>query len=663
MNGGLRSTPLLYPTAAFAVGIVLSVEFVSTGWAIAAGLTVISLVLLAVGRRYAGVLAIISALGCAAMTLDTPEKPDFSLLTPTTEITATVTDARESDSGSRLVVETLSTPPFKAIVYIRSGEALFRRDDTIRFNGVWRSPDAPVDVPCEFSMAPYCFRRGITAICNADKFSILAEGNYQPTPLERLRLALADAIRYSGVNSSTADLLEGILLGNAEAIDTEMRELYSEAGLAHMLALSGTHLTVITAFLALVFFPLRLGGKRQWAWVATLAAMWGYVVLTGAPASVVRAAVMASFVIVGRVLGQPTSSLNSLCAAALAILLFSPKDLYSPGFQMSFLAVAGILMFAFKLTELPLRNPLLRILNSWIAVCVAAVVGTAGVSSWLFHRFPVAFLVSNIPATLLLPLFMGGGILLVLLSLAGLKAAWLAVTLDWLAEALGGIAEMVNNLWWHQIEGLWYPAWILIFYYGALLLLYIALEQKKVATGISAAIMMTTFFCLSFICAPNPPRRELFRVQDSFCSAWVVFDDGKAYIFSDAPERHREALRSRVAWRLREPLAIRGIDSLQIAPATVNSSYFRKEGSKVAVGQTDIVFIDRPKDVARFARPPKYAVVGGHYRHNIKAVVDLVNPDTIILSPSLDFAIEQKFAHQLDSMGVDYIKSEYRYWK
>lgn len=597
------------------------------------------------------------------MCLGTAGATDLTALTPATEVTATVTDARESDSGSRLIVETGAPIRVKAIVYIRSAEALFHKGDIIRFNGLWERPDAAPDIPCEFSMAPYCFREGIAGICHADRFSVVAAGGHEPSWTEKARERAAYAIRESGVDSQTADLLEGILIGNTDAIDGDVRERFSEAGLAHMLALSGTHLAVITAFLSLQFIPFRLGGKRQWGWLATMAAMWGYVVLTGAPSSVVRAAVMASFVIAGRVAGLPTSGLNSLCAAALAILLFSPAELYSPGFQMSFLAVAGILMFAPRLVSRRVHNPLLRLLNSWGAVCVSAVVATGGVSAWLFHRFPTAFLVSNLPAALLLPLFMVGGIALIFLSMAGIKAAWLAVSLDWLSRMLNGVAETTNSLWWHQVDGIWFPAWTLAFYYGSLLLLYLAVERRGPIFACSAAIMAVTFVGLCAICAPRPPSRELYRVRDPFCTAWVVFDDGRAWLLSDAPDRHKEALRGRIAWRIREPLAIRNIDSLRTAPDSIQTPFFRKSGNRAVAGETDIVFIDRTSDVVRFDRRPRYAVVGGHYRHNIKAVAELVNPDTIILSPSLDYEIEKKFAARLDSSGVNYLQAAYRYWK
>ncbi len=663
MNSGLRSTPLLYPAAVFAAGIVLSVTAAPAQWYAVAGLLAAGIALLAVGRSYAAALFLTAAIGCTSMGLYLKPAPELSGLTPLTEVEAIVAEARESDSGSRLVIETLAPARFKAIAYIKSGEALFHPGDRIRLKGLWRSPFAPPEVPYEFSMAPYCFRNNIGAICDADHFEILAEGRAKQGAAERARERISRVIRGSGVNNGTADMLDGILLGEASYIDADTRGRFADAGLAHMLAISGTHLAVIATFLSLVFFPLRLGGARRWAMVATLAATWGYVALTGAPASVVRAAVMASFVIAGRTLKLPTSGFNSLCGAAIAILLFSPMSLYSPGFQMSFLAVAGILAFADKGAPRRSKYAVVRVVGSWVAVCVSAVATTAGVSSWLFHKFPLAFLIANIPAAVLLPALMGCGILLILLGIAGIGTGWLAHAADWLCGALDTIARFTNNLDWNMLDGLWFPAWTLLFYYGALALLYVALERRKWIFGTSATIAMATFLALCSLCAPRPRDEEFYRLPDPFCTAWVIFDNDNAWLLTDAPERHHQSLLNRVGWRLREPLAIRGIDSLRIAPDTLATPFFIREWNRASVSSTSIIFIDRPTDVKTLRTKPTYAVVGGHYRHDIERVVEVLRPDTIILSPSLDFAIEEKFAARLDSMGTPYTRSAYRYWK
>ncbi len=664
MNGGLRSTPLLYPAAAFAAGIVLAVSTAPEQWYAAGVLLAVSIGILIAGSSYTAAIGVIAAIGCSVMGLDLPPEPDVSKLTPLTQVEALVIDAKESDSGSRIIIETTHTDPrFKAIAYIKSGEALFRKGDIVRVNGVWRTPRTAPEVPYEFSMAPYCFRNDIGALCDVDRFEIIAYGHITPGQVERARDRVSKLIRCSGVTTPTADLLDGILIGESDSIDRETRERFADAGLAHILAISGTHLAVIALFLSLAFFPLRLGGARRLALAATLAATWGYVVLTGAPASVVRAAIMASFVIAGRTLRLPTSGFNSLCAAAIAILLFSPKALYSPGFQMSFLAVAGILAFADKLTIRSTKYQVVRIISSWIAVCVSAVAGTAGVSACLFHQFPLTFLIANIPVVILLPPFMGCGILLILFGIVGLDTTWLSPVADWLYNAIDNIARLANGVEWNQLEGLWFPAWTLVFYYGALLLLYLALERRRHLYGVSAAIAMATFVSLSMICSPKPREKEFYKLSDPFCTPLVIFDSGNAWILSDTPERHRQALLNRLEARLREPLAIRGIDSLRVAPDTIDTPFFRRNGNLATVASTDIVFIDRQDDVRQLTRRPTYAVVGGHYRHNIERVVEELHPDTVILSPSLDFAIENKFAARLDSIGVPYTRSAYRYWK
>lgn len=249
--------------------------------------------------------------------------------------------------------------------------------------------------------------------------------------MEHWRNRVGDALAYSGMRSETAGFLQAVLMGERSYISPETREAFSRTGVAHVLALSGTHLAVIALMMSVIFFPLRLMGRRRWEWMATLAALWGYALLTGLSPSVTRAVIMVSFVLVAQTRRWQTSPLNSLCAAALLILVFRPFDLFAVSFQLSFAAVASLLMFAEMLT-VDTRRAWLRTLSQWVGVSVAAVAGTAPLAAWYFHTFPVAFLLTNIPAALLLPPIMAGGVLVLCLASAGIPCGgvvWLTDTL------------------------------------------------------------------------------------------------------------------------------------------------------------------------------------------------------------------------------------------
>lgn len=165
---------------------------------------------------------------------------------------------------------------------------------------------------------------------------------------ERLRLK-ALMVRQSIIQRMEETLLDDKTLGIATAmalgyktrIDKETRNAYSMAGASHILALSGMHLAII--YMALTIIASRGGGWRRWLIIAMV---WGYVVMVGMPVSVVRAAIMLSLHHIASAAGRRQHQLNVIAAAMLIILIATPAALWDIGFQLSFLAVTGIILIA-----------------------------------------------------------------------------------------------------------------------------------------------------------------------------------------------------------------------------------------------------------------------------------------------------------------------------
>ncbi|MCS6864617.1 MAG: ComEC/Rec2 family competence protein [Gemmataceae bacterium] len=132
-------------------------------------------------------------------------------------------------------------------------------------------------------------------------------------------------------------LAAALLLGDSTALDRDEWEVFLRTGVIHVLAISGQHLVILGAFLWLV---LRLGGvRRQYAAAVVAGFLLAYALLTGARPSAVRAAVMVVVASGGLMLRRPVHPANTFACAALVVLLWNPTDLFTPGFQLSFLSV------------------------------------------------------------------------------------------------------------------------------------------------------------------------------------------------------------------------------------------------------------------------------------------------------------------------------------
>ncbi len=230
-------------------------------------------------------------------------------------------------------------------------------------------------------------------------------------------------------------------------------------------------------YMALLFLftgSLRPGRLKFWQGVSVLVFLWAYAVLTGLSASVVRATLMFSIMEAGRTfLGARGNTYNSLFAAAYIQLLISPHDLLDVGFQLSYLAVLGILFFYPLLNEkYEPKNSILRGAWQLALVSISATLGTLPVTLFVFKSFPLLFIPANIFIVPVSTVVIFMGIAVVMFSwvpYAGVFLAWLtSYALDVLMVPTRFMAKIPGA----SYTGFGFDAWdmvlvfVLVFVYG-----------------------------------------------------------------------------------------------------------------------------------------------------------------------------------------------------
>ena len=160
-----------------------------------------------------------------------------------------------------------------------------------------------------------------------------------------LREACRTRLEAAGLDAPTVSLAQGVLLGDKRAVNPELRDSMREAGMSHILAVSGLHVGILFAIFLTLLLPLRWMGQEWLRQLLVLAALWVYVAGIGMPASAVRAALMVSVISLSWFNHSNPWGWHNLTAAAFLLLLWKPWWLWDLGFQLSFLATAGILAF------------------------------------------------------------------------------------------------------------------------------------------------------------------------------------------------------------------------------------------------------------------------------------------------------------------------------
>lgn len=256
---------------------------------------------------------------------------------------------------------------------------------------------------------------------------------------------------------------KALLLGDKELISDELMLTYSASGTLHVLAVSGLHVGIIMLILSFLLNPLKQLPKGKMLFLAlALAGIWFYALLTGFSPSILRAAVMFSFVLIGNELQRDTSIYQSLLVSALLLLLIDPHILFQIGFLLSYLAVFGIVFLHPKIyPTLVFKHSLLDKAWQLASVSIAAQIATLPLSLYCFHQFPTYFLFANllvIPISFVVLIL---GIIALALHAIPYLSDFLFQSMDWLILLMNEGVRLVEKLPFALLNGLvlmWYEA-------------------------------------------------------------------------------------------------------------------------------------------------------------------------------------------------------------
>jgi len=260
------------------------------------------------------------------------------------------------------------------------------------------------------------------------------------------RARLLDRLSENGVDGNVYAVVAAMALGDKSQLTKELKETYAVTGAAHVLALSGLHLSIIYTLLSLLLC------RRRWqvvSQVLIIICIWSFVFLVGMSASVVRSAVMLTAYALLSLGNRNRMSVNTLAFTAIVMLIVHPLSLFDIGFQLSFLAVLSILIWypvfeALIPQSFLMSHRLVRWLWSLLGVSCAAQLGTAPLIAYYFGRFSSLFLITNFVVIPFTPLIL-------YLTLAVLFVPSIAYLLIYIVNALNGILAFVASTPWVSI--------------------------------------------------------------------------------------------------------------------------------------------------------------------------------------------------------------------
>ena len=309
----------------------------------------------------------------------------------------------------------------------------------------------------DFDYGMYLRRQGIAGSCWANRRNWQVIGHEEDRSLltiaKRCQYRLHEQYRQMGIEGKELGILSALTLGYRENLDKDVQRSFSVSGAMHVLAVSGLHTGIVWG---IVVWLLTLGGwfkplwEEKWKrWLLNIIAIvliWMYAFVTGLSPSVMRSALMLSFWALSGLLEKQISRWNPLLSAAVIILIINPLALWSVSFQLSFAAVAGIMLIGQKMQRsISLKGRMLQYVGGLMLVSVAAQIATMPLTMHYFGQTSNYFALTNL---VVIPM---AGVLLVLgfgtLAMSWcVIGEWLGVATKWCTWLLREVVEWIEGL-------------------------------------------------------------------------------------------------------------------------------------------------------------------------------------------------------------------------
>lgn len=506
--------------------------------------------------------------------------------------------------------------------------------------------------PYQFDYRKFLYRKGIaaTAYLKTDCYEVVG---HQSKGLigwsKEAQRTLVERLRQTQMKPAYQGLAEALLLGWKQDVDDAMKAQFRDAGIMHLLCVSGLHVGLVTAIIGGCLFLLP---RTRW-WnllriLLLLAGTWAFVCLTGMASATVRAGVMFSVYVISSGSGRIGNNLNALAFAALLLLCVNPWCLYDVGFQLSFAAVLGIMLLYHPLFELfseglkSHRNVLLKVLSRgaqeiWRLVCLSlsAQLATLPIMMFYFHQFPVYFLIANL---LVVPF---AGVLLGCVMLVAITMHWGAVG-AFCTKVLCGMLGVVDHLtrWVAGLPGAVLeniycdvPLALLCALWVVMVIVTLRRRQRLWVSMTLFALVAVVGYAVAvdFRCVRN---QQLVVYADAPVVAVELFDGKESYLFTEGPLRDApDALRyQRGGLLLHNKVRTTHVCALDTVlhhrSFEMHRGVLSCKGTKFLVsGKNGWAVCQQDQDFLKV----DYLVAGGCKTYELEKLLDRVQCDTVVV--------------------------------
>ncbi len=493
---------------------------------------------------------------------------------------------------------------------------------------------------------------------NPETFSIKRTANH-------LQQYFLKTLKNNGISGSEYAVVSALLLGYTDELDAETLRSYSAAGAVHILSVSGMHVGLVCFLLSFVLKFLDKNRRTRIVKVVTLILfIWFYAFLTGLSPSVMRAAAMFSFVSIGQLWSRKTELVNTLAVSALVLLLFNPFLLLNAGFELSYLAIVGIIFiynWLYKLWKAP--NRIVDWIWQLIAVSVAAQIATGPLAVYYFHQFPTCFLLTNLVAVPLSTLIIYLGVGLLFVSFIPFLGHFLGHILSYLLKGMNESIKFIESLPGSGIQNISWSAFETLVIYLALIFFFgwIFSKRKTFAFALLGSILcVVCSFTVRKIEHDQQSKIIFYSInkhsalelvsgnQSLFFADSLLLNDPKTIAFQTESEKIFLQIKKRFVSEFK-------IDSVTHDPFNNHFPFDHKNYFYQFENQR-IVVLQKINTKTTSSKPLKvdYLVITRNLKFYPKELVQLFDAKLILIDASNSVSQCQKWQDALENLGCKY---------
>lgn len=339
--------------------------------------------------------------------------------------------------------------------------------------------------PGEFDYKSYLRTHGILyqSFIHESQIKLMAKnkGNSLVAFALSLRKKMVAAFAKHLHKAEAAAMAATLILGYRADLSPELVSTYAQTGTLHILSVSGMHVALVFILLSFLLRPLdRLPRTKFVKAMLLIGLIWFYALITGFSPSVNRAAFMLSFIVLGKAIDKGMDTYNLLAISAFFLLVYHPFYLFDIGFQLSYLAVLGLVaVHPVLYSWFYFKNKIVDAVWSYTALSISAQVFTFPLSLYIFHQFPLSFLISNLVVVLPISGVMYVGMAFVFFSPFNMLLPYLGWILNQLINFSNTLLYAIAKAPFSSIQGLFINRFELFMLYAFSVVLVVAIRLKR----------------------------------------------------------------------------------------------------------------------------------------------------------------------------------------